>query len=270
MSLSLQADKPILELYKDCKMGFNDERYFYISGAISFFIFALLILLFGLTLLQTTTIQNVAMVQSDTISVSLDINNKPAVDPQPAVIETLPESVEEEPVQEEAKTSSEPIPEISDLFSSVKAPDESKKKKEDQKKRDESLQNLEKQILERQKNQQQFSDKVKSLELVQPSIKMVAAGGSTGPVVNEYHAKIQALVYTAFHPSTGTQGSVSRVKMVISADGRLITYKVLSYSSNNSFNSETDWLKERLKKIIFPPHPEGKDAVLEFILTAKE
>jgi len=264
------VDKPILELDKDCKMGFNDERYFYISGAISLFFFSLLISLFGLTLLQSTKIQNFAMIQSDTISVSLDINDKPAVESKQFLAEIPSQRVEPVPVQEEQKTSPEPIPEISDLFSSVKAPDESKKKKEDLKKRDESLHNLEKQILERQKNQQQFSEKVKSLELVQPSIKMVAAGGSTGPVVNEYHAKIQALVYTNFHPATGTQGSLSRVKMVISSDGKLLSYKVLSYSSNTSFNSETDWLKERLKKVVFPSHPEGKDAVLEFILTAKE
>lgn len=253
-------------------MGLNDERYFYISGAISFSVFALLIALFGLTLLQSAQIQNFAMVQSDTISVSLEMDAKApeeTSEPQHETVEPTPTTSEPEPVEESSKSSSEPVPEISDLFSSLNVSDNSKKKNEERK-REDSLQNLEKQMLERQKNQQQFSEKVKSIQLVQPSIQMVKAGGSTGPVVNEYHARIQALVYTNFHPSSGTQGAVSRVKMIISADGKLLSYKVLSYSSNSSFNSETDWLKDRLKKVLFPTHPEGKEAVLEFILTAKE
>lgn len=252
-------------------MGFNDERYFYISGAISFSIFALLIALFASTLLQTSKIQNFAMIQSDTISVSLQMDVTPAkpVEMSESVPEKPIPKEEEQEVQEVSKPSEEAVPEIGDLFSTLNVKEAPKKKKEE-KKKDDTLQNLEKQILERQNNQQHFTDKVKSMQLVQPSIQMVPAGGSTGPIVNEYHAKIQALVYTNFHPATGTQGAVSRVKVVISSDGRLLSYKVLSYSSNTSFNAEIDWLKERLKKVSFPPHPEGKDAVLEFILTAKE
>ncbi len=115
-----------------------------------------------------------------------------------------------------------------------------------------------------------FLDKVNKLTLAKPSVKMVSQGGSTGPLVNEYHAKIQALVHTYFRPPSGSAGEAARVRMNISASGKLMMYRIISYSGNGSFNNEVDWLKDRLSSVRFPEHPDGKDAVLEFILTAKE
>ncbi|HLD23007.1 MAG TPA: TonB C-terminal domain-containing protein [Sulfuricurvum sp.] len=204
------------------------------------------------------------MTQSEYVSVSImepNAETQKNSEPQP--------SEESAPVQEEERIAEpEPIPEISDLFSQVKAEKSTKKPKEDTKRTDE-LNALEKELRER-KESPRFSDKVSKVELVKPSVKMIPQGGSSGPLVNEYHGKIQALVYTYFRPPSGTAGEAARIRMKISAEGKLISYKVMSYSGNGSFNGEVDWLKDRLTSIRFPEHPDGKDAVLECILTAKE
>jgi protein TonB len=246
-------------------MSFNQERYFFLSGLISITLFVVLLFLAGYSLAVSPAIEQFAMTQSEYVSVSImEPTNEAQQSPEP---QAAPEK--SEPVQEEEIiVESEPIPEISDLFSQVKAEKAPKRPQEDTKRRDE-LNALEKELLER-KESPRFSDKVNKVELAKPSVKMIPQGGSSGPLVNEYHAKIQALVYTYFHPPSGSAGEAARIRMKISASGKLISYKVMSYSGNGSFNGEVDWLKDRLNSTRFPEHPEGKDAVLECILTAKE
>lgn len=246
-------------------MDTNRERYFFLSGLISITLFAVLVFLAGFSVFLSPKVEQFAMIQSDVINISIATN-----EPSPlneAVSESQEESVQE-PVVEDQPKAAESVPEISDLFSQVST-EKTPKKRPDDTKRNEQLSALEKEILER-KETSRFSDKVNNLTLVKPSIKMVATGGSTGPVVNEYHAKIQGLVYTYFRPPNDSVGQSARISIIISANGKLIGYKILRYGSMNSFNHEVDWLKERLNGIRFPEHPEGKDAVLEFILTAKE
>lgn len=249
-------------------MDLNQERYFFISGLISLSLFVAFLFLAGYSLIVSPKIEQFAMIQSDVINVSIALSDTKAseqmvpeakVEPQKA--DTVPESVEK-PVEPPEK-----VPEISDLFSQVK-PQKTPKKSPEIRKENEQLNTLEKEILTH-KDSPRFSDKVSKVELAKPSVKMVVQGGSTGPLVNEYHAKIQALVYTNFHPPAGTAGEAARVRMSISASGKLIGYKVISYSGNGTFNGEVDWLKDRLNSIRFPEHPDGKDTILEFILTAK-
>lgn len=246
-------------------MDSNQERYFFLSGLISLSLFVAFLFLAAYSLILSPKIEQFAMIQSDVINVSIalsEVKTTQQSDPEPQV----------EPQKSEEKVQpSEPaesVPEISDLFAQVK-PEKTPKKENEDPKRLEQLNKLEKDILNR-KETSKMSDKVSKVELAKPSVKMVPLGGSTGPIVNEYHAKIQGLVYTYFHPPAGTGGEVARVRMKISASGKLVAYKVIAYGQSGSFNSEVDWLKDRLSAIKFPDHPEGKEAVLEFILTAKE
>lgn len=248
-------------------MGSNQERYFFLSGLISFSLFIMLALLAGYSLVLSPKIEQFALVKSDVINVSIAFSETKATEqsePEPSITPTESEAVQEE----EKAVEPEPVPEISDLFAQVK-PDKTPKKKEDNSKRNEQLNALEKELLERHETPH-FSEKVNKVSLAKPSIKMIPQGGSTGPLVNEYHAKIQALVYTYFRPPSGSVGEAARVRMSISASGKLIGYRVVSYSGNSAFNNEVDWLKDRLNSIRFPEHPDNKDTVLEFILTAKE
>lgn len=252
-------------------MGLNSERYFFLSGLISLFFFLAILFLIGYSLLVSTKIEQFAMTQSQFVSVSIALT-EPAKPSEPVVEPSEPVPAPSEPQPQETSEPEPPAPtpvaDISDLFSQVKAPKTPEKPKEDPK-RTEALNALEKEVLKNTPTSR-MSDKVKNLELVKPSLKMVVQGGSTGPVVNEYHAKIHGLVYAHFHPPAGSAGQGARVMMKISASGRLLSYKVIAYSASPVLNSEVDWLKERLGSVMFPSHPEGRDTVLEFILTAKE
>ncbi|MBD3798465.1 TonB C-terminal domain-containing protein [Sulfuricurvum sp.] len=248
-------------------MDTNHERYFLLSGFISIAFFALLLFLAGFSLFHSPKVEQSAMIQNDVIQVSISMEET-----QPQSIST-PEPLVEEPVENSIEMpkltpQKESVPEISDLFSHVKTEKIPKKSQEDAKHQDE-LNVLEKELSE-QKDSPRISDRVSKIELAKPSIKMIVQGGSTGPVVNEYHAKIQGLVYTYFRPPNDSIGQSARIRMKISASGKLIAYSVLRQSSLNSFNHEVEWLKDRLSTIGFPEHPEGREAVLEFILTAKE
>lgn len=247
-------------------MNGQQERYFFLSGIISISFFAVLVFLAVYTLLVPSQIDSYAMTQSEIVNISIAIAEP--TEEKEAVVQESSEVSEATPEEEAEMTQEEPVPEISDLFSQVKVDKTPKKREEEQKRRDE-LNNLEKELLQT-KEHSSLSEKVNKVELARPSVKMVPQGGSTGPLVNEYHAKIQGLVYTYFRPPSGSAGEMARIRMKLSASGRLIEYKILRFSKNGSFNHEVEWLKDRLNTVRFPEHPEGRDAVLEFILTAKE
>lgn len=245
-------------------MDRNQERYFYLSGLISISLFISVLLIAGYSLILSPKIEQFAMIKSEIVNVSIAISESKAESKDSTETPTLP-SETEQTQKEESMVEPEKVPEISELFSDIKP----QSKPQDDSKRQEQLNKIENELLKR-KDTLRISDKVSKVDIPKSSVKMVAQGGSTGPLVNEYHAKIQGLVYTYFHPPTGTAGEVARVRMTINASGKLIGYKVIRYSGNGTFNTEVDWLKERLNTIRFPEHPDGKDAVLEFILTAKE
>lgn len=277
-------------------MGFNDERYFYMGGAIAFSLFTLILLIIGYTVVSSEKIENFALLQSPYVSVSIadSAPSSSIAPPKPQVSEPEPDTAEAEPeilqpqpevaepqekvvehnfVSEKSKMQSDSkaakqAPAISDLFSSVpaqkasKIPDDSEKKLE-------VLNEFERQI-SRPKSTSQLAEKVKNTSLIKPAVKIVSNSGSTGPLVNEYHAKIQALIYANYYPPTGSQGQSARVRLQVDGSGKLIGYRVVAYSGNTPFNNEIDFLKERLRNVTFPANPDGKDSQFEIILTAKE
>jgi protein TonB len=253
-------------------MSVNDERYFYLSGAIAFGFFAFLVGLIIYTGILPTKIEQFALTKSDYVSVSIDISTSKPVS-KPVVkseVEPKPQEEKSDPVKavnppNEQKQS---VPDISDLFSKVK-PQKTPKKPDENNQKLEALNALERQ-LNNHSNTPQLAEKVKNTTLAKPSIQIVSKSGSSGPLVNEYHAKIQALIYANYYPPTGSQGQSARVRIYLSATGKLSGYRVIAYSTNQPFNNEVDWLKDRLGNIVFPPNPDGKECVIEIILTAKE
>lgn len=252
-------------------MSLNDERYFYLGGGIAFAFFAFLVLLIGYTGILPSKIEQFALTKSDYVSVSIDIST-----PQPEskpIQEAASQPREEKatPTEESTPPVEQPrsVPEISDLFSKVK-PQTPPKKVDDSAKKLEALNALERQMSARGQTTPQLAVKVKNTALAKPSIKIVSNSGSSGPLVNEYHAKIQALIYANYYPPSGSQGQSARVRIYLDAMGKLTGYRVMAYSGNEPFNNEVDWLKERLRSVMFPSNPDGKECVLEIILTAKE
>jgi protein TonB len=245
-------------------MSLERNHYFWYGGVFSFSLFFLLLLLI---LWKSSWEEKTVLFAAnlgETISVSL--LDTPAV--SHSEVSAIPESIEPQKAQEAKKQEKEaPQEEIGDLFSKV-LPTKTVTKKHDNSAQLKELSELESKVMSSKRDSKLF-DKVNNLDFAKPSVQMVASG-SQGPQVNAYYAKVQGVVYANFHPATGTQGYKARVRITLSKDGVLESYKVVSYSGNGVFNAEVDWLKERLRQVDLPPHPQGESAVFEIILSAKD
>jgi len=256
-------------------MHLDTNRFFIVSGLLSFSLFALILAAIGWQFLAVEKPNAFALTKSDIISVSLvpSLSNiqESIREPQESIAEPLVSQPDSEAAVEKTPPKTEPKVEevaISDLFSTVKTNTTPPKIKEDRKQLSE-LNALEEKVLTSKRDSKLF-EKAKTLDLAKAGVKVVAAGKSSGPVVNEYNAKIQGIIYSNFHPASGTEGFSARVRIVLSTDGRLASFRVISYSGSTVFNAEVDWLKERLNQVSFPSYPNGNEAIFEIILTAKE
>lgn len=246
-------------------MDANHERYFFISGLISISLFVGLVISAGFSLFLSPKVEQFAMIQSDVINISITTDESSTSD------ESVPEAQSEtvrEPLVEETPKNVEPVPEISDLFSQVSS-EKAAQKRPDDTKRNEQLNALEKEILQK-KETSRFSDKVSKVELLKPSVEVSMQGGSTGPNVDKYLAKVQGLVKTYFHPQSGSVGESAVVVLRIDAKGKMINFKILRSSRNSAFNEEVNWLKDRLNGIRFPESPDGNEGVVTCTLMAKD
>ncbi len=88
--------------------------------------------------------------------------------------------------------------------------------------------------------------------------------------VNEYLAKIQAIVYQHFHVPPNSEGNSVKTVIELDALGRMTDFRILNYSSNEALNSEVDKIKERLKNVVFPQNPQGQSSRTIVVLISKE
>lgn len=93
---------------------------------------------------------------------------------------------------------------------------------------------------------------------------------STANEVNEYLAKIQALVYENFIPPQNSQGHTVKAVIELSAIGKVMDFRILTYSNNSSLNDECDKIKDRLMGVLFPINPQNKSGNYIIMLTSKE
>ncbi|MDO9208019.1 MAG: TonB C-terminal domain-containing protein [Sulfuricurvum sp.] len=250
-------------------MHLDTNRFFIVSGLLSFSLFALILAVIGWQFLVAQKPNAFALTKSDVISISLvpSLSNAQESIREPLMPQPDSKSAVEKIIPQKTEPKVEEVA-ISDLFSTVKTNNPPQKIKEDKKQLSE-LNALEEKVLTSKRDSKLF-EKAKTLDLAKAGVKVVAAAESSGPVVNEYNAKIQGIIYTHFHPASGTEGFTARVRIVLSPDGKLASFRVISYSRSSVFNAEVDWLKERLTQVAFPSYPNGKEAIFEIILTAKE
>lgn len=251
-------------------MPTENNRLFVLSGIASFFLFSMVVFIIAWQANISVKPISYASIQSDIISISLDSSAPVDVKPQNKTSEEVPAI---EPVIEQKSKSQLPKvekvekvqPEITDLFSNIKVKHTAKESKQNTKELSE-LSALEEKVLSTKRSSQLF-EKAKNLDLAKPGVKVIAASG--GPMVNEFYAKVQGIIYANFHPGAETKGR-ARVHIILSPDGKLTSYRVVSYSENTIFNAEVDWLKERLRQVPLPKNPKGEEAGFEIILTAKD
>jgi len=251
----------------------KNDSYFYLSGLLSLSFFTAVVLLFSLLVLSGQKVRSYALQKQKYIAVSVDLSQKiptqNSAKPAP-VPEPKPKS-EPEPVPEESVRK---IPDISSLFSTVSSKKIIYKKKPVKKKsivNDRRVAQMQKRIKTTEKRKSSDAKKkIDNLKLAKPSVKEVGASSSGGAEVNKYYAKIQAFVYQHFYPPANSEGTSAKVRIWLSANGRLSDYRVMAYSGSSMFNREVDQLKQRLSAIAFPRHPKGKSLVLDIILVSEE
>ena len=113
-----------------------------------------------------------------------------------------------------------------------------------------------------------ISKKIQSMDA--PKTEDESSKSSTATEVNEYLAKIQALVYEYFYPPKNSQGNSVTAVIELSAMGKVIDFRILAYSDNEALNRECDKIKARLGSILFPKNPDNSSGRYKITLISKE
>lgn len=256
----------------------QDNRYFILSGFISFMTFFIAAALFAMVIFHQSNVQTFALQKDNYISVSINMDtitptkNDAKPDPKPKPIEKPILEVKSEPVTDIETTPETVETDVSTLFDDVWTQSADTKVLKKEKKIDaKRLAAIEKRIKTKSTTKsQKASETLKQLELVKPSIEMAGSSKSTAPVVNEYLAKIHAQVKSLFYPPASTEGESAKVRITLDAYGSLIRYRVLVHSGSTLFNEEVKRLEQRLKQVKFPENPDHKSVTLNIILTVED
>ena len=227
----------------------ENNKYFYISGFFSLSLFFLFFVLFFMMLLSSSKIKSYALNKNNFISISLKNIKTDEIISKKAIIHEV------KSMNKPVNIPSENI-DVNNLFSDVwtKKITKQKTKPKDLKR----IAQLQEQIPLSQKN----IDKIKETKEVPSS--------SNAQEVNEYLAKIQAIVYEHFNVPPNTQGNSVKALIELNSIGKLIDFRILTYSSNDALNDEVDKIKKKLFNVVFPLNKENKSTKTIVILTSKE
>lgn len=239
----------------------KNNSYFYVSGFISLSLFIFFLVLFMYMVTSSEKVKIFAMKKDNYISVSIDM---PKIEQK-----STKESVSEPEIKKsEAPKKIEEV-DIDNLFSdvwtkSIKTPSQKPKTVDIRR-----LHEIKKPISKSENNKvESLSKKVDRIET--NNIEQESLKSSTALEVNEYLAKIQALVYEYFYPPQNSQGNSVEAVIELSSIGRVYDFRILRYSSNTELNNECDKIKDRLKNVIFPQNPENNSGVYTIILKSEE
>ena len=227
----------------------DNNKYFFISGFISLALFSFFLLLFFMMLFSSIKIKSYALNKNNFVSISLDnIKTKELVRKETA-------SSLVQPTQEPVDIPSENI-DVNDLFSDVwtKKIIKKKEKPKDLKR----IAQLQQQVPLSQKNVAEIKEE-----------KQVPSS-SNAEEVNEYLAKIQAIVYEHFNVPANSEGNSVKALIELNSIGKVIDFRILTYSSNDALNKEADKIKKRLLNVVFPINKQNKSTKTIVILTSKE
>ena len=222
----------------------DNNTNFYVSGFIAFFLF-FLFFSYSLLLFNSQTSKRYALKKDKFISISLltSIVQTPKVQKQKI----------QDPVEENIN--------INNLFSDVWTKNIVHKKKTLQLKDSKRLFEIEKKIKTSSKN---------NVKPISKELRKQNKQNSTADEVNEYLAKIQAIVYQYFRVPVSSEGSSVKTVIELNALGKVLDFRVLNYSSNQALNAEADKMPERLMYITFPSNPKKTTSRTIVILISKE
>ena len=238
----------------------NNNNYFLISGFISFSLFAFFLFSFIMMMFGQSKINSYALKRDNYISISLEI---------PKLQQSQPKRREKvSQVQPSTPIESKNV-DIDDLFSDVwtkKIVQTKKKVVPDNSKR---ILEIQKKIKTTEDNDvKSISEKVNNIDNVKTNKDSEAS--STAQEVNEYLAKIQAIVYQYFKVPHNSEGHSVKTVIELNSLGKVLGFRVLTYSANEALNSEADKIRDRLIHVIFPKNPQNKSSRTVVILISKE
>ena len=212
-------------------------------------------------MVSSESLKQYALEKKEYISISLEI---PKVQKKSA--KKAPVKLDSNPVptplkQEEVN--------VDDLFSDIWTKSIKKKKKEPKKVDKRRLQAIAKKI-EKTKNKkvESIANKYENAKIKSDNEKL--AKSSSANEVNEYFAKIQAIVYKYFYPPQNSQGHTVKAVIALGALGKVLDFRILTYSSNLDLNNECDRIKQRLLSVVFPVNPKNESGNYTILLTSKE
>jgi len=238
----------------------SNNNYFFLSGFIAFFLFALFLFSFLMMMFQSSKINSYALKKDNYISISLVTPKIQKA--QPKHQEKVSQTQSSVPVQ------SKNI-DIDDLFSDVWTKKIVKTKKRTTNDNTKRILDIQKKIKTTQDNNvKSISEKVNNLENIKTNNESEAS--STAQEVNEYLAKIQAIVYQYFKVPHNSEGNSVKTVIELNAFGKVLDFRVLSYSANKALNDEANKIKARLEHVIFPKNPQNKSSRTVVILISKE
>ncbi|MEJ2372231.1 MAG: TonB C-terminal domain-containing protein [Sulfurimonas sp.] len=238
----------------------RDEKYFYISGAISFSIFLTFLFLFAALLFSVNKTKTYGLQKENFVSISLAT---------PVMVKQLTQKKSSEAINiPQAKDVAKDV-DVNDLFSDVWTQKiDNKKPKEANSKR---IQEISKRVkTSEQKDVASLSEKIQSID--NTTSTQEKQSNSSAEEVNEYLAKIQAIVYDSFSPPMNSEGNIVKVVIEIDPIGKMLDFRVLNYSSNEALNQEADRMKRKLSSVIFPENPDHRSfrAIINLIPENKE
>ncbi len=208
-------------------------------------------------MIRSSEIQTFALTKDNYISISMEI--------QPQSSKSAKKSVQI-PVESTVSEVSQDV-DINDLFSDVwtKKIQKKKAKPVDSKR----IQEIQKKIKTTEENSvESLSEKIDSLDSAK--LNQDNQPTSTASEVNEYLAKIQALVYRYFNVPPNSEGYSVMAYIELNSIGKVMDFRILTYSANDALNAEVDKIKNRLKSVVFPINPQNKSFSTKVILKSKE
>ncbi|OHD97676.1 MAG: hypothetical protein A3E21_07015 [Sulfurimonas sp. RIFCSPHIGHO2_12_FULL_36_9] len=253
----------------------NKNSYFYISGFISLSLFTFFSAIFLIAIISSDDVKSYALKKDDFISVSVDMANVKSSDVKKTVDKPIEKKEEEKPVEEEpqkeavTQTQKKDI-NIDNLFSEVKTKSIKKTEEKVIEKEDKRVaQELSKKSVKSDVSKvESVASKAQKINTENKSEK--ESKSSTGSEVNEYLAKIQALVYEYFTPPENSQGKTVKAVIEINSFGKVVDFRILTYSDNEAFNRECDKIKGRLQNVLFPKNPDNKSGTYVINLISQE
>ncbi len=208
----------------------DNNSNFYFSGFLSFSFFFIFILIFSLLFSKEVIPKTFALKKANFISVSLSSIDlkKSSYTPQ---VEVKSPKVKKKNVD------------INNLFNDVWTPKIKKTEQKNIQKNSRRLLEIQKKIKTKNSNTVKARDKAKK-------------NNSTADEVNEYNAKIQAIIHQYFSVPPNSQGYRAKSVITISAIGKVIDFRILTHSGHEEFDNEVDKIKSRIIDVIFPLSPE--------------